>query len=187
MMKLVKSPHLDDFAPRFLEVGHFFPQCQRKLEGSHAARDIIACEGPVEHGHRACQHAFDREGSQALGNEKFPHCHGLGAGYVTVNNRRTDVPRSVGLNPGVLREGKAFEKVPEILHPARISFLRSANCRTKCFGLLRICSLRFVKGQTTGWCSASVGKRSISIRDVIELHREMDDINMHDRIVSEKA
>jgi hypothetical protein len=46
--------HLDDAAAGGLQVGHLAPQRQRQLEGLRAAGHVLAREGPVQDGDRAC-------------------------------------------------------------------------------------------------------------------------------------
>lgn len=68
--------YLDDTAASRLQVSNLLTQGEGNLEGLRLASDVLAGEGPVEDGYRACEHALDWPLGQVLGVLELLHSHG---------------------------------------------------------------------------------------------------------------
>ncbi len=88
---------------------------QRDLPADLLARDIVAHERPLQHGHRPGEHPFHRPGGQRLGVGRPAHRHRLGPGDVGPDDRRGDASAAVALHPAVPGEGEAAQLLAEIL------------------------------------------------------------------------
>ncbi len=61
-----QEQHLDDLAAGRLEVGDLLAQGEGQLVGLGRAGDVLAREGPVQDGNRACEHAANTRQPSSL-------------------------------------------------------------------------------------------------------------------------
>src|SRR5690606_30543015 len=106
---------LDDADAGRFQVAHLVAQRQGDLQAGLRARLVVAHEGPLQHGHRAGEHALDRTTGQRLRVPGPVHGHRRGPGDVAVDDRRLHAARAVALHPAVAGEGEAVELFAEVL------------------------------------------------------------------------
>ncbi len=105
------------------EIAHLIAQCQRDLAAGLRAWLVVADEGPLQHRHRAGQHALHRPGGEGLRVPRPAHRHGGRPPHVAIDDRRLHAARAVALHPAVAGEGEAVEAFTEVLdHVVALEF-----------------------------------------------------------------
>ncbi|MNM75769.1 hypothetical protein D3C81_875650 [compost metagenome] len=97
------------------QVTDFIAQGQRDLAAGIGARLVVTHERPLQHRHRAGQHALHRLVGERLRVLRPTHRHRRGTADVAVDHRWLHAARAVTLHPAIAGEGEAIELLAEVL------------------------------------------------------------------------